>query len=317
MMIPPAHAHLFLYLFLHFSGREEHSLRIVSGGLSRIGLRDRENLETRFFKKMPDLFRRVTPLHMVFFSFHIEIIPAFCSRSEVPAAVSVFRRNRFLPGCGHRQKQCQRILIILRIRVIRVFPYKTSLRPVFRDRLIANRLVAGWCVDIEQKQSPGIQIIIDQPEYLQEIFRQNRLVSQTFSARMLETGEAAVRFSEALAAEKYRNVQLQEKLLEITAESYVNQENVLHIEDDLTGGQLRSLADKIADKCTGFAAVLSRQPDGSYGYCIASRALDLRPMGKALNGALNGRGGGKPGFQQGTLRAEEGQIREFFREQGA
>ena len=63
--------------------------------------------------------------------------------------------------------------------------------------------------------------------------------------------------------------------------------------------------------------MLSRQPDGSYGYCIASRALDLRPMGKALNGALNGRGGGKPGFQQGTLRAEEGQIREFFREQGA
>lgn len=154
-------------------------------------------------------------------------------------------------------------------------------------------------------------------EYLQEIFRQNRLVSQTFSARMLETGEAAVRFSEALAAEKYRNVQLQERLLEITAESYVNQENVLHITDDLTGGQLRSLADKIAGKCAGFAAVLSRQPDGSYGYCIASRALDLRPMGKALNGALNGRGGGKPGFQQGTLRAEEGQIREFFREQGA
>ena len=153
-------------------------------------------------------------------------------------------------------------------------------------------------------------------EYMQEIFRQNRQVSQTFSARMLETGEAAVRISEALAAEKFRANQLQEQLLEITAESYVNHKNVLHLHPDLDGGQLRSLADKIAGKCTGFAAVLSGKPDGSWGYCLASRDLDLRPMGKALNQTLNGRGGGKPAFQQGTLQATEDQIREFFREQG-
>lgn len=40
--------------------------------------------------------------------------------------------------------------------------------------------------------------------YLAAVWEQNRQVSQAFSAKMLETGGAAVKMNEALAAEKYR-----------------------------------------------------------------------------------------------------------------
>lgn len=39
---------------------------------------------------------------------------------------------------------------------------------------------------------------------------------------------------------------------------------------------------------------------------------DLRQYTKELNAALNGRGGGKPFFVQGSVQATEKEIRGFF-----
>ena len=51
---------------------------------------------------------------------------------------------------------------------------------------------------------------------------------------------------------------------------------------------------------------------GNYGYCLAQRDGDLRELNKAMTAALNGRGGGKPQFQQGAVRATKGEIEAFF-----
>lgn len=143
--------------------------------------------------------------------------------------------------------------------------------------------------------------------YLAGVFEQNRQVSQTFSAKMLETGDAARKAADALAEEKFRRTELQIRVFDSIALSYVNQENVLHFEDGLEPGQVRILADKIAGACRGFAAVFS---GGSY--CLAAREGDLRPLGKALNEKLGGRGGGKPNFQQGSVQADKARIEAFF-----
>ena len=143
--------------------------------------------------------------------------------------------------------------------------------------------------------------------YLAGVFEQNRQVSQTFSAKMLETGDAARKTAAALAEEKFRRTELQMRVFDSIALSYVNQENVLHFEDGLEPGQVRILADKIAGACRGFAAVFS---GGSY--CLAAREGDLRPLGKALNEKLGGRGGGKPNFQQGSVQADQARIEAFF-----
>lgn len=148
-------------------------------------------------------------------------------------------------------------------------------------------------------------------EYMAAIFEENRKISQLLSAKMPETFQAVQRLSDGLSEEKLRSAALQKQVFESTAKDYVNQENVVHFEDDLTGGQLRLLAEKISGVCKGFAAVFSSAGDG-FDYCLAQPGGDLRQLGKDMNQALGGRGGGKPEFQQGHLGARREEILSFF-----
>ena len=141
----------------------------------------------------------------------------------------------------------------------------------------------------------------------QAVFQQNRAVSQAFSAKMLETGAAAAKMNEALAAEKLRANTLQSQLFDRVAAEFAEKGNVWHFADGLTPGQVRELADKIAAVCGSWAAVLSG-PEGDYSICIVSRAGDVKEIGKALGA----RGGGKPGFFQGSLKATRQAIEEVF-----
>ena len=144
-----------------------------------------------------------------------------------------------------------------------------------------------------------------------EIFEQNRQVSQTFSAKILETGAAARKFNEMLVQEKYRTVGLQRKVFSAIAESYAGEKLALHFEEDLNPGQVRELADAIAEKAA--LAVVCSGADGSgYSICIISKTADTRALGKEINAGLNGRGGGKPGAFQGSVQATRNQIEEFF-----
>ncbi len=149
-------------------------------------------------------------------------------------------------------------------------------------------------------------------ELLNRAYEQNRLVSQAFSAKVFETGTAAKRMNEALAAEKFRVTGLQRRLFTITADSYVNRGDVLHFEEGLEPALVRELADAIAAVCSGRAAVFSGTDETGYSYCLAAREGDLRSFGKEMNAALNGRGGGKPNFLQGSVKATRKAITEFF-----
>ena len=151
-------------------------------------------------------------------------------------------------------------------------------------------------------------------EMLNQVFDQNRQVSQAFSAQIFETGAAARRMNETLEQEKLLYGALQKKLFRFVAESHVNYGDVVHFEEGLDSVQIRELADAIADSCGGFAAVFSGSEETGYGYAIVTRAGDLRPLGKAMNAALSGRGGGKPVFQQGRVLAPKKRIEEFFSE---
>ena len=54
--------------------------------------------------------------------------------------------------------------------------------------------------------------------------------------------------------------------------------------------------------------------ENGYAFALVTREGDLRPFGKAMTAALNGRGGGKPIFQQGRVNAPREEIETFFRE---
>ena len=146
---------------------------------------------------------------------------------------------------------------------------------------------------------------------LNAAFDQNRQVSQAFSAKITETGEAARRMNELLSAQKYRMAGLEKRVFAGIAESYGNRGNVLHFEEGLSADGVRELADAIADKCGGTAAVFSGS-DGGYAYCLIARQGDLRQLGRDMTAALHGRGGGKPLCQQGRVQAAKGEIEAFF-----
>ncbi len=150
-------------------------------------------------------------------------------------------------------------------------------------------------------------------DYLGEIWNQNRLVSQAFSAKMQDTGAAALRMNETLAGEKLRANSLEKRIFRQIAQSYANCGGVVHFEPDLTSGGVRELADAIGAVCGGVAAVLSGE-EGNYQLCLIGPAGPVKETGTALVKALNGRGGGKPGSFQGMVRATRREIEAFFRE---
>lgn len=149
---------------------------------------------------------------------------------------------------------------------------------------------------------------------LAAVYEQNRQVSQAFSAQILETGAAARKMNEALAAEKYRAAGLEKRLCREIKNSYVNRNTAIHFESQLSPGGVRELADQLAEVCRDFAAVFSGDDEQGYSFCMVSRSGDLRPLGKAMTQSLHGRGGGKPECQQGSVKAARQEIEAFFAE---
>ena len=147
--------------------------------------------------------------------------------------------------------------------------------------------------------------------HVQEVYEQNRRISQQLSAQLHETADAVKKLADTLVEEKLRSTALQKEVFSRIADGYANDDNALHFAENLTGSQLRELADAIAGKVHGFAAAFSGN-DCVYSYCLATRNGDLRELGKAMNAALQGRGGGKPNFQQGSVTAGKKQIEAFF-----
>ena len=149
-------------------------------------------------------------------------------------------------------------------------------------------------------------------EMLNRAFAQNKLVSQAFSAKWEDTGEAAQRMNQTLEAEKFKSNQLQKQIFALIAESYVNCGDVLRFEPGLQSVQIRELADAIAENCGGVAAVFSGEDGKGYGYAMVTRQGDIREFGRDLTKTLSGRGGGKPNFQQGSVATSRAEIEAFF-----
>ena len=148
---------------------------------------------------------------------------------------------------------------------------------------------------------------------LNAAYEQNKLVSQAFSAKPHETGAAAKRMNDAVSQLKYRIVGLERQIFAATAANYAGKGDILHFEEDLDTTALRELADAVADRCGGAACVFSGNDEAGYAFCLVTRDGDLRSLGKEMTKALNGRGGGKPNFQQGRVQATREQIEGFFK----
>ncbi len=146
---------------------------------------------------------------------------------------------------------------------------------------------------------------------LSKVYEQNKLVSQAFSAKILETGTAAVRMNDALTAEKFRSAGLYKRLFAYIAKEYAGQKIALHFEDGLSPAENRELCDAIAGQAT-VAVCLSGTDEAGYSICIISRTEDAKSIGTQATQALNGRGGGKKEAFQGSISATRQAICDYF-----
>ena len=150
--------------------------------------------------------------------------------------------------------------------------------------------------------------------YLDTVQQQNRMIYAVLSARPLHTAEAVRRLLEERDAARKRCVALEQKRFEVLAQQQSGQGDTLLFEEELNADGVRRLADAVKETCGGTVLVFSGAEDTGYQYALAAQEGNLRPLGKALNEALNGRGGGREDtFLQGSVRADRTQIEAFWR----
>ena len=149
-------------------------------------------------------------------------------------------------------------------------------------------------------------------DYLNMVNGQNHQISVKLSAKTEETAQAVERLHEENYRLKGQILHLTQELCDTEAKRFEGAGSVLIFHEGLEGDSVRKMADAVMETCAGCCAVFSRNEDGSYKYAMGEKNGDLRQFTKEMNQALNGRGGGKPFFVQGSVKAEEDEIRRFF-----
>lgn len=147
--------------------------------------------------------------------------------------------------------------------------------------------------------------------YLNAVFAQNREISGLLSAKPLETAEAVRRLCAESEKMKYRLTQTENALFAERANALRGRGNVLLLQEAMQPDALRRLADAVTQACGGCCMAFAGE-DGDYKYAVGQKNGDLRGLVRELNAALNGRGGGKPEFAQGSVKADRAQIEAFY-----
>lgn len=152
-------------------------------------------------------------------------------------------------------------------------------------------------------------------DLMNAVFDQNRQVSRLLSAQLTQTAQGAEQLLDTLNGWKYRAGALERQLFAYQAATLEGMGDCFFFADGLNPEGLRNLTDQASAKTGGIAAGFSRNENG-FHYCLALPGGDLRGLNRELTAALNGRGGGKPNFQQGSVKAEEREIQAFFAGRG-
>lgn len=151
-------------------------------------------------------------------------------------------------------------------------------------------------------------------DFLAMNYTENKAVAVMLSASEQNTSSFLSKLLEDHYQEKTKSAATEEELLKKWADSFGKAENILIVEDWLNPTQGRKLADLAADHCR-MIAVFSGNGEG-YSYSVIQRNSDITDFIKQMNQVLNGRGGGRNGFAQGSVKADRTQIEQYMSEQG-
>ena len=142
-------------------------------------------------------------------------------------------------------------------------------------------------------------------------------ISNMLSAKQQEVTEAVKRLTEEIQQLKEKAAKMQEKLVMGYLESETEalkenpNANLLLFEKELDAVAMRNFVNAGMELTKGVCGVFIGDEKQGFRYVLGSSG-DIREIGKKLNEAFQGKGGGKPPMIQGSLVGEEKKIREFL-----
>lgn len=150
-------------------------------------------------------------------------------------------------------------------------------------------------------------------EYAEKIQEQNSLISVKLSAKVFETATAVDRVMNESFVMKGKLAELEQKALTQLAQEYKGNRDVTIFDETLSPENARKLCDMIISESCGICRVFAGNDTDGYKYAIGEVDGDLREFVKKMNTELNGRGGGKPFFVQGSVAAKRAEIEAFLK----
>lgn len=136
-------------------------------------------------------------------------------------------------------------------------------------------------------------------------------IGALLSAKASETANAVQRVYDEYTALKFAHFGLCGQLFDALAAQVTPGEDAVRIVPGLDPDGLHRLAARLSEATDGLCAALTPTARGT-GYCLAQRGGDLRALTRALNAALDGRGGGKPAICQGSCAAPPEAVEAFL-----
>ena len=134
-------------------------------------------------------------------------------------------------------------------------------------------------------------------------------ISRALSAKRGEVTQAVQRILSEQQSMKERCDALSLALIQYMADAEGERDgNIVLFSDVLGEIAQRELVNRLMPKAGGFAAVFVGSDSDGWRYIIGSLHCDLRAGARAINAAVDGRGGGKPQMIQGSAAAAGHEI---------
>lgn len=148
--------------------------------------------------------------------------------------------------------------------------------------------------------------------YLSGTYDQARSIGQRLSVKPLEAHAAVERLEAELSAARERVADLEQTAFAAIAAEQADRGDVVLFQSPMRPDSLRRLADAVGKRCGGLAAVFSGEGEKWSYALVRADGADISSLVKELNRTLQGRGGGRNGFAQGSVQAARQAIEDFF-----
>ena len=150
-------------------------------------------------------------------------------------------------------------------------------------------------------------------DYLSATYDAARAAGQRLSVKPTDIFPAVERLEEELSALKMRAAALEEQVFAAIAAENEGKGDVVLFQPPMKPDSVRKLADAVAKRCGGLAAVFAGPEEGKFNYALLrADGQDISALVKDMNKTLNGRGGGRNGFAQGSVVCPAAEIAGFF-----